>query len=267
MPAPHEPTAAASLPAPYDTGMLVQVRLGSTRLPGKALLEAGGVPLLGHLIRRARCLAELGRYPLIVATTARDAEIADFCARLGIDCLMGEEEDVTLRLLDAAHKYGLARFVRLQGDDPLVCPYGILAALAAHDPASADVTTTAHLSGWPVGTASMVMETQALAAAYEDLAARDPERLRRAFLPLDQGRLRIRPVHRVRPWDVTGAFFTIDHPEDFALFRDIVDHLRPMERGYDFPLDDVYAAMAAGAVRPGNRHRHEPFPAMTERGS
>ena len=57
-------------------GLIVQARLGSSRLPGKILLTVKSKPIFQYQINRLR---DVG-YPIIVATTSEiaDEEIVDF---------------------------------------------------------------------------------------------------------------------------------------------------------------------------------------------
>lgn len=54
------------------TGLVIFARFDSVRLPGKALADIAGQPLLGHVINRARVVA--GALPIVVATTDRDTD-------------------------------------------------------------------------------------------------------------------------------------------------------------------------------------------------
>lgn len=240
-----------------NIGFILQVRLGSTRLPNKALANMHGVPLLEHLVRRVECSGLLEDMPLIVATTATSREIERYCAQRGLDCFIGEEEDVTGRVLDAARHFGLANLVRLQGDDPLVCPYGLREIVAAHRTGSAEFTTTAHASGWPVGMAAMAFRTDALEREYVRYGARNPDRLKKGFLPLDEVVFSSRFL-RMADRAATGFFVTVDYPEDERLVTEILTRIDPARSGYGFTVEQV-AETLAGMGDTSNHHLHEPF--------
>jgi spore coat polysaccharide biosynthesis protein SpsF len=72
---------------------IIQARMASTRLPGKALLELAGKPVLTHVIERVR-EANVGR--IIVATTnsSQDDPISDLVRELGVSCYRGATHDV-----------------------------------------------------------------------------------------------------------------------------------------------------------------------------
>jgi len=47
---------------------VIQARMGSSRVPGKAMLDLAGRPLIWHMIDRMRRVRGVG--PLVLATTA-----------------------------------------------------------------------------------------------------------------------------------------------------------------------------------------------------
>lgn len=99
-------------------GIIVQARMGSTRLPGKVLLKIGGLPLLGHVLGRLG----LSRHKLttVVATTSlpEDDVIIDFCMSNEADCFRGSAYDVLDRYYQCALQKNFKHIVRLTADNP-----------------------------------------------------------------------------------------------------------------------------------------------------
>lgn len=91
-------------------------RMSSSRLPGKALMDFGGRPLLAHIIARAQPLG----YPVIVATSDRseDAAVAEAAQQHGALAFRGSLDNVLQRAVDCAQAHGLDAFARLCGDRP-----------------------------------------------------------------------------------------------------------------------------------------------------
>ena len=83
--------------------VVIQARLGSTRLPGKTLADIAGRPLLAHVVERAAAIP--GIADVVIATTVNPADDAlEAFARAGrFRWVRGSEEDV----LD---RFCLARF-------------------------------------------------------------------------------------------------------------------------------------------------------------
>jgi spore coat polysaccharide biosynthesis protein SpsF len=100
------------------TGVVVQMRLDSSRLPRKALLPLCQGTLASAVMRRLRHL-EVDDYIL-----ACDAESADtlsgIASQWGFKVFAGSRDDVLDRYIKAAGHHGLDRVVRATGDNPLV---------------------------------------------------------------------------------------------------------------------------------------------------
>jgi spore coat polysaccharide biosynthesis protein SpsF len=83
------------------TVVVLQARMGSTRLPGKALKCLAGTTLLGHCLTRLR---ESLVGPVVLATTTRDdddALVAE-AGRFGVLVYRGSEDDVLEGFVGAA---------------------------------------------------------------------------------------------------------------------------------------------------------------------
>jgi 3-deoxy-manno-octulosonate cytidylyltransferase (CMP-KDO synthetase) len=124
---------------------IIPARLASTRLPGKALADLGGKPMVVRVAERAR---ESGATEVFVATDHRD--IAQAVERAGFRAVMtrGDHPTGTDRIAEAAERLGLdakAVVVNVQGDEPLIEP-GLVGAVAAllSDTPQAAIATACH---------------------------------------------------------------------------------------------------------------------------
>ncbi|MBK7015858.1 MAG: glycosyltransferase family protein [Sulfuritalea sp.] len=101
-----------------SVGVIIQARMGSTRLPGKTLMPIGRRVLLDHVFDRLLLL----RYPvqIIVATSNcfRDDIIESHCKRNGVAIFRGSELDVLDRYYQCAKQHCFDHVVRLTADNP-----------------------------------------------------------------------------------------------------------------------------------------------------
>jgi 3-deoxy-manno-octulosonate cytidylyltransferase (CMP-KDO synthetase) len=113
---------------------VIPARYHSTRLPGKALADIAGRPMIEHVYRRAREASSIAR--VIVATD--DLRIQSAVERFGGECVMtsAAHQSGTDRLAEVAASLDADIIVNVQGDEPLVAPAMIDAAVApmASDP-------------------------------------------------------------------------------------------------------------------------------------
>jgi spore coat polysaccharide biosynthesis protein SpsF len=109
-----------------STIALIQARLGSSRLPLKALLCLRGTPLIDWVVRRVAKSGLLDRIVVAVPDTPLDVVLAEHVrerlmpldARIAVFC--GPEQDVLERFRAAGAAFGARRVVRVCADNPLV---------------------------------------------------------------------------------------------------------------------------------------------------
>jgi len=101
---------------------IIQARMGSTRLPGKVLLEVDGKPLLAYLIDRLSSAKHVRDIILATSNLPQDDPIASFCNSRNIKMYRGDEADVLDRYYRAACKVRAEHVMRITGDCPLIDP-------------------------------------------------------------------------------------------------------------------------------------------------
>jgi 3-deoxy-manno-octulosonate cytidylyltransferase (CMP-KDO synthetase) len=107
---------------------VIPARFHSTRLPGKILADIAGKPMIEHVYRRAA--AASGVHAVIVATD--DERIANAVRSFGGAALMTRADHVsgTDRIAEAIGELPCRAVVNVQGDEPLIEPAAIDAAIA-----------------------------------------------------------------------------------------------------------------------------------------
>ncbi len=151
-------------------GMIMQARMGSTRLPGKVLKPIGGRPLLQYILDRLEKVnADI---QLVIATSKNplDDKIKDFCSEHGVCCYRGSEENVLERYYFCARDMCFSHIVRLTADNPFVDPEEIDCLIDVHIRKENDFTYS--FSELPVGVGAEIFS----AAALEDV-------YRRSYMP------------------------------------------------------------------------------------
>lgn len=202
---------------PSDAVIILQARLGSSRLPGKALKPLAGATLL------SRCLDRLlagGAAPIVLATTelreddALDAE----AARLGVPCLRGAEDDVLARFAQVVETLTPAYVIRATADNPAVdidAPGRVLMHLRR---GGVDYVVE---QGLPIGAAVEGMRADALMrAAAEAVEPYDREHVT-PYIKRPDKRFRVLAPQAPSDLRAPSLRLTIDTPDDLA-FMDTV---------------------------------------------
>ena len=151
--------------------MVLQARMGSTRLPGKVLADLGGTTMLDFLLDRLASLP----WPVVVATSDLDQDdpVATAAADHGVQVVRGPEKDVLARYRLALDETGADLIVRLTADCPLLDPALVEEVVAAQAETDADYASNTVVRCFPDGLDVEAMTASALRAA--DAEANDPE--------------------------------------------------------------------------------------------
>lgn len=99
--------------------LIIQARMGSTRLPGKVLMNIHGRPILETLLDRIKPSKTVQKIIVATTTNAEDDKIETFCKANGTDCYRGSDWDVLDRFYKAALPYKPNNIVRITSDCPL----------------------------------------------------------------------------------------------------------------------------------------------------
>ncbi|MEY3598025.1 MAG: hypothetical protein RL521_447 [Bacteroidota bacterium] len=101
--------------------LVIQARMGSTRLPGKMLLPLyQNKSLLHWLIVRLKSSQLVNDVVVATSELEEDKAIVQACEELGIACSTGSDWDVLSRFFEAASCYPSDIVVRVCGDSPLI---------------------------------------------------------------------------------------------------------------------------------------------------
>jgi spore coat polysaccharide biosynthesis protein SpsF len=144
--------------------LVVQARMGSTRLPGKVLEPLAGRPMLAFMLERLGA-ADAG--PLVLATSddARDDRVAALGQAYGVAVVRGSEADVLSRFVLALEAFPSECVVRLTADSPLADPEVIADALELHAKRGVAYTSNSLLRTFPDGLDVEVVDASALREA------------------------------------------------------------------------------------------------------
>lgn len=154
-------------------GIILQARMGSTRLPGKSLMPLAGKPMLQRIVERLQACRRSDL--LVVATTSleQDLPLAALAAELGAAAFRGSERDVLDRYLRCARHFGLEHIVRATGDNPFVDPEECDRLVDFYFTRQVDYATvsTEGADGYPVGVGVEIFGMHALERSWREGAA------------------------------------------------------------------------------------------------
>lgn len=101
---------------------MLQVRMSSTRLPGKAMAIVDNCTLLEKQISRIMSSKYGDTLIVLTSTDTEDDVIENFCHKIGVKVFRGSPKDVLERFISCLDRFPCCYFVRITGDCPLISP-------------------------------------------------------------------------------------------------------------------------------------------------
>lgn len=206
---------------------IIQARMGSSRLPGKVLLELRGRSVLERVVQRASRISRAS--DLLVATTllAEDRAIEEECSRLGVECFRGASEDVLDRYLQAASLAGAEAIVRLTADCPLLDPAHVDNCIASFR-AQREVNYVTTGGTFPEGYSAEVFSLATLSVVAANATLPSEREHVTPFIRKNPSRFNIYRVELAQ--DLSPYRLTIDEPADVDVLSAVIDALEPDDR-------------------------------------
>lgn len=199
---------------------IIQARMGSTRLPGKVLMDIEGVPVLGHIIRRLRAVSAINTIIVAASDKSDDDVIEAFCQERNIPCVRGSEDNVLNRFGKAAKQYPADIFIRATGDNPMI-DAGLIEEMIRFFKDN-DLTYTYHKK-YPMGSGVEIFTAQALAEALEH--ADMPFELEHVTPYMYKRMPTSKVEYYVSKLDESKIRLTIDTESDFIFAKEIFHRL------------------------------------------
>lgn len=223
---------------------VIQARMGSTRLPGKILLDIDGASMLTRVVERVQRASTVNE--VVVATTVEsdDDAVVQFCEEKGYAYIRGDHLDVLDRHVQAARTFGADVIVRITADCPLMDPDLIdrtVHAFLAEFPQAQFGTNRGKdriERTYPIGMDVEVMTMEALEMAHQEAQEAYQREHVTPFLYETMGRFKKTSI------DADGNYgsqrWAVDTPEDLAFVREIYARFEGQE---DFGFEDVIALL------------------------
>lgn len=231
--------------------VIIQARLGSTRLANKVLLEILGKAVLEYVVERVRMAEGVKTVVVATSTKAEDSRIEELAVRLGVKSYRGSEEDVLDRFYQAARFYNLRHIVRITADCPLIDPRVIDDVVGHYFSTGADYCSNTLERTYPDGEEVRVFGFKTLEKTWREARLLSE---REHVTPYMEKNPNIFKLANLKNSINTGdKRWSIDEKEDFEFIKIILENLYPKRR--DFHMKDVLEFLRANpAAENINKH-------------
>lgn len=211
---------------------IVQVRMGSSRLPGKTMLPILGKPVIQLLLERLRFSSRIN--DIIVATTIRpeDDVINDFCKSNDIICSRGSSEDVLGRVYAAATKFNSDVIVDVTGDCPLLDPWLIDECIDIFLKSDFDYFSNFVTQSYPPGIDVQILNFKVLEEMH--YIAREPKFREHVtlFILANKNKYNIHNYLSPAEFNFPDWHLELDEEGDYRLIKRIYEALYPLNNKF-----------------------------------
>lgn len=201
-------------------GFLITGRMKSTRLPKKLTLKILDKEIINWMVMRAQLVFENNEIVIATSDNPQDNILEEIANEMGVNFFRGDEEDVVLRLYEAAVENNFDYFINITADCPLFGFDYIERIRESIIETNADLITCLDL---PHGFFVYAIKTEAFKKVIEMKKTNITEVWGDYFYNnqniFSVVKLKVsddekRPYYRL----------TIDYPQDFTLFEKIYEH-------------------------------------------
>lgn len=203
---------------------VIQARMGSTRLPGKVLMDIAGIPMLAHVIERSKAIKAVDEVVVATTTLKEDEAVIATAREYGAETFAGDLSDVLDRYYQAARQFEADVVMRVTADCPLLDPTVGDHVVSHYEHGRVDYCSNVLPPTYPDGVNIEIVDFAALEKSWKV-----------ATLPSDREHvttyIRTHPeefsvVNVESEEDMSDLRWTVDAPEDLDFVRQIFGHMQ-----------------------------------------
>ena len=207
-------------------GCIIQARMGSTRLPGKAMLDVeNDKTVLYFVIKQLQNCKLIDKIIVATTTLEDDNKIANFSKDLGIDCFRGSSNNVLDRYYQCAKEYSIFTIVRIPSDKPLIDPEIVDNVVSMFRNNSYDyITNFVSNPTFPSGTEVEIFSINALKKVWEKAKLPSEKEHVTPYFVNHKDEFKI--THIENSENLSHLRWAVDRIEDLKLVRKIVSKIK-----------------------------------------
>ena len=205
----------------------IEARMTSTRLPGKVMMPVLDKPMLHYLVDRLKKVPSID--DIVLATTINDTDdiLVDFAKDENIKWFRGSEDDVMLRVIQAASSVNADIVVEITGDCPIIDPMIVEQSILMFKANNVDYVSNVIIRSFPDGMDSQVFSLDSLKKSF--LMTNNPLDHEHVTLHIRNNPDFFSRINIVAPpeleWPELGL--TLDEKDDYNLLKIIIEHFNP----------------------------------------
>jgi|TARA_B110000495_G_C23035324_1_gene618097 spore coat polysaccharide biosynthesis protein SpsF len=204
-------------------GCIVQARMGSSRLPGKVLLDIDNKPVLSYLIGQLKFSKKIEKIVIATTNLSEDDKIVNVAKNNEISYFRGNDSNVLDRFYNCAKKFSFDVIIRITADCPLIDPEIIDKIVNQYENGNYDYVSNTIKRTFPFGTEVEVFSLIALEFAWKNAKSKLDKEHVTPFIRRDT---KNRNMNFKNEENLSHLRYTLDYPEDLDVISKIILKLK-----------------------------------------
>lgn len=217
---------------------IIQARMGSTRLPGKVMMDLCGSPVLEHVVNRLNQSKLIDKIIIATSTGSNNQPIIDFCQKNNVGCFVGSEDDVLDRYYKTAIDNNMKDndiVIRITSDCPLIDPFVVDKVIEEHISNNNDYTTNVIECTYPDGLDCEVFNFSVLKDTWVNANLSSQREHVTLYIRDNPDKFKLGNVKN--DVDLSDLRWTLDEEEDFIFINEIYKNIYTKDSF--FTMEDV----------------------------
>ena len=197
-----------------------------SRLYGKPLQNLdikNGVTILGYMVQWLRTVSEIDDIVLGISVGSHNECFIEIAKELGVQHILGDENDVLRRLIQCGKKAEATDIFRLTTESPYTYFEGITNAWQTHVAGDFDCTFLDHV---PDGSGIEIHKLRALQYSHEHGQKKHRSELCSLYIRENKDKFKINHLPVPKAIHRPDIRLTVDYPEDLVLCRKVYEHFK-----------------------------------------
>jgi len=205
------------------TVAIVQARMGSTRLPGKVLMDIAGQPMLRRVIERLKHTKLLDDIVIATSTNDEDKPVIKLAEQNKVKSYAGSPNDVLDRYYQAAKLYKADVVVRITADCPLIDPQVVDKVIKYYKAGKYDYVSNVVKPTYPDGLDTEVFSYRSLTKAWQEAKLTSEREHVTPYIWKNTAIFKIGGIQNTT--DYSSLRWTVDDRKDIEFIREVYRHL------------------------------------------
>ena len=204
---------------------VIQARMGSSRLPGKVMMNVDEKNTLLHYIIQQLKFSKLANNIIIATTTSeKDDNIVDFATKMNLKHFRGEVDNVLDRYYQCAKNFSISTIVRISADDPLIDPTIVDKVIEKFYSNSYDYVSNTNPRTFPQGNEIEVFSFETLEFAWKNAKKISEKEHVTPYIYNNKEKFRMANVEHSK--NLSSLRWTVDTQNDLDFVRLIISKIQ-----------------------------------------